>query len=578
MSFSQLLVSTLGQNIEEGMDDCFLDTSVDTIDNMVENLYAQVNAASVVETETGVEATESLAIDADSMEAVNTETETILADASIVASNTATETIPADASIVAVSAATETPADASIVAGNTATESPFVDTERTNSTTGNGHDVDDDSDGDDEPAAKKTKKGKSANNDQIRKNRNATKQFNTLKKKVERFQAEFSAETNFVLIMENNFVKKVGTSGPTPATTEKVLVIGKGELMDKFRSDNLNFDLESMEVLKTGVRGMVPDANFLKEYTKLMKGSPPIQLAASAIVTPPRSSFQQQIEMQQQLLFQQQQMHLLQYPFFQQPSMVQSSPFVTGSGLVTSPAASSSSTTASASMDQTVSASVETTTTAKKKNLSKKKNLPKKSKVFEISSEDEDSLMEDDLVDDSSDYSEEDQNFINLIERKNLQRKKKTTLTVSSDSDNNLEESDHGCEVRGAGAEKQKKSKRKVGAKAAGKRKTQKKSNDILPDIIAKKPTKAATKKKTTKKAVPAKTLASTDVDNLQQTLPTKKTATVPRQPRARRAIAISEGSINKLLFTPTAGSSKTRSVSPSTSDTELRTPKRIVN
>ena len=91
MSFSQLLVSTLGQNIEEGMDDCFLDTSVDTIDNMVENLYAQVNAASVVETETGVEATESLAIDADSMEAVNTETETILADASIVDSDTATD-------------------------------------------------------------------------------------------------------------------------------------------------------------------------------------------------------------------------------------------------------------------------------------------------------------------------------------------------------------------------------------------------------------------------------------------------------------------------------------------------------
>ena len=83
-----------------------------------------------------------------------------------------------------------------------------------------------------------------------------------------------------------------------------------------------------------------------------------------------------------------------------------------------------------------------------------------------------------DILDDGTDYSEEDQEFIQMIERKNLQRKKKVVENVvlecvehnpvqalpsdSSESEKDLEESDHGCEVRGAGADKSKKPKKKA--------------------------------------------------------------------------------------------------------------------
>ena len=80
---------------------------------------------------------------------------------------------------------------------------------------------------------------------------------------------------------------------------------------------------------------------------------------------------------------------------------------------------------------------------------SKKKNPPKKnppsSSIFDHSSDE--SYDESELVDDETDYSEEDQNFISQIERKNQQRKQKTV--VLSDSEEDLTESDHGCEVFG---------------------------------------------------------------------------------------------------------------------------------
>ena len=55
----------------------------------------------------------------------------------------------------------------------------------------------------------------------------------------------------------------------------------------------------------------------------------------------------------------------------------------------------------------------------------------------------------------------------------------------SSESEKDLEESDHGCEVRGAGADKSKKPKKKSALKAAGKRKNQMKTNDILPEEVS---------------------------------------------------------------------------------------------
>ena len=66
--------------------------------------------------------------------------------------------------------------------------------------------------------------------------------------------------------------------------------------------------------------------------------------------------------------------------------------------------------------------------------------------------------MEEDLVNDSTDYSEDDQEFITMIERKNLQRKRRkvnqTTEAVDlavelSSSKSDALESDHGCEVQG---------------------------------------------------------------------------------------------------------------------------------
>ena len=146
------------------------------------------------------------------------------------------------------------------------------------------------------------------------------------------------------------------------------------------------------------------------------------------------------------------------------------------------------------------------------RNGKKRAKKTKRSEVFNTS--DEESLEEEDIVDDGTDYCEEDQEFIKMIERKNLQRKKKVVENVvleslehnpvqalpsdSSESDKDLEESDHGCEVRGAGADKSKKPKKKAAVKAAGKHKNQKKTNDILPEEVSKtlKSKPVATKRK----------------------------------------------------------------------------------
>ena len=64
--------------------------------------------------------------------------------------------------------------------------------------------------------------------------------------------------------------------------------------------------------------------------------------------------------------------------------------------------------------------------------------------------------MEEDLVNDSTDYSEDDQEFITMIERKNLQRKRRKVTQTTEAVDPSVElsssepdalESDHGCKV-----------------------------------------------------------------------------------------------------------------------------------
>ena len=112
---------------------------------------------------------------------------------------------------------------------------------------------------------KKKKKTDSANGDQIRKNRNAFRQFLTLKNKIESFQGVFGADQNFIVIMENNFIHKVGTSGPIPKTEDKTLVFGNGKLMEMFKSNELHYVMTSMEVLKLGAKSLVDDRDFLKE-------------------------------------------------------------------------------------------------------------------------------------------------------------------------------------------------------------------------------------------------------------------------------------------------------------------------
>ena len=184
----------------------------------------------------------------------------------------------------------------------------------------------------------------------------------------------------------------------------------------------------------------------------------------------------------------------------------------------------------------------------------KQAKKPKRSEVFNIS--DEESLDEEDIVDDGTDYSEEDQEFIKQIERKNLQRKKKVVENTpiqampseSTESEIDLEESDHGCEVRGAGADKLKKPKKKAAVKAAVKRKNQKKTNDILPAEVSRtlKSKPGATKKK------PNATKSAQKVDKNG----TKPAKTAKGPSKVTNAVPNSE---------PTPGPSKATRVAPST-------------
>ena len=170
-----------------------------------------------------------------------------------------------------------------------------------------------------------------------------------------------------------------------------------------------------------------------------------------------------------------------------------------------------------------------------------------------------------------------------------------------SESDGNCSEYDHGCEVMGAGAKKTNKNKRKTGEKAAAKRRTQKKSNDILPDIVTKKKpaTKGLAAKKVAQKVVPkaaaakkkvpigTKTSAPNIIENLQNdadpneaTILTRKRDKPPPTPRqSNRRVLMSDGSINKILFTPATGKTSSKIVASTSvgSDIDITTPKRNI-
>ena len=573
MSFDQLLISTLGNDLEEEM------SRIESSNDLETDLYDQVVALNEAEK--------------DAHDGVTSSAE----DTSDHEKETDDATTASAVENAGPSTNMETGSENETAAPDI-NDQTIDDAETDPKTAAPDIELDDQTMNDGETGPKTPKKKSTEADVQLRLNRNAKKQFNNLKNKIENLQSNFHVEPNFILIMENNFVKKVGQTGPTPATSDKVLVVGKGNLMDLFKSDELMFDLESMEVIKTGVKGMVPDGQFLKDFIKAKRSSVPLQPAASGHSPAAWQSaaaghsatqlqqlqlqMHQQTQQQLQLQLQQQQLQMFQYPspMFPTPS---ASPSMVGSPPVVAGVSRTSRNTTAISLEPSV------TVSSKKP---KKKNPPKKrlSEIFE--SDSEESCRVEDLVDDNTDYSEEDQDFIKRIEKKNLQRKRKT---VSSDSEDDLTESDHGCEVMGAGADKTRK-KRKVGRKAAENRKVQKKSNDILPVNVTKKPAAA---KKTVKKTVvtkskaaqktkkvPKKSTAANVIENIQAkdveaTLPRK----IPVKPSAtrltRRAKSITESSINKLLF-PSAGrnptSSKRSSMSSNSSDPDLlRTPKRIL-
>ena len=57
--------------------------------------------------------------------------------------------------------------------------------------------------------------------------------------------------------MENNFIHKVGTSGPIPKTEDKTLVFGNGKLMEMFKSYELVYEFHGS--LGTGYKSLVDD-------------------------------------------------------------------------------------------------------------------------------------------------------------------------------------------------------------------------------------------------------------------------------------------------------------------------------
>ena len=76
---------------------------------------------------------------------------------------------------------------------------------------------------DDRPVVKKRK----VSDEQLllqKKNRNGMNQFLTLKAKLENFQENLGYESDYVVLLKNNFYKKIGQSGPTNITNEKIVV------------------------------------------------------------------------------------------------------------------------------------------------------------------------------------------------------------------------------------------------------------------------------------------------------------------------------------------------------------------
>ena len=98
-------------------------------------------------------------------------------------------------------------------------------------------------------------------------NRNAQRQFLNIKNKVESFQKQFGYESNFLLLIENNFIQNKGLRGPSCQSTGKVLVSGSGDLLDRFKNDALEYDYENMEVMKLG-KTMKEDKAFLKDIVR----------------------------------------------------------------------------------------------------------------------------------------------------------------------------------------------------------------------------------------------------------------------------------------------------------------------
>ena len=310
------------------------------------------------------------------------------------------------------------------------------------------------------PKQKPRKEIPERDRDTLKKNRNGQKQFYTLKDKLEKFQSNLGYESDFVLLVKNNFVQKVGSSGPVPATAGKTLVVGSGNLFDSFKKDELLFDIDEMEVLQAG-KTMNSDRQFLKDYiknniasTKQRKSVPnnvTEHVATSGISSGMIFNLGQQTPIM--------------------PVNIPSPPLFVinqGSSLPNSIPQTASKTKKSTKRRRTKSSifEVEENTDSVDKDILKRKG---KKRLTPAESDLETSGTNSDItVHDSSDYDTEASEMakkIEIINEKNRQKRLKKIQPSEdisiSESDVDNEDSDHGTEVRGAGADKKKKQKKK---------------------------------------------------------------------------------------------------------------------
>ena len=287
----------------------------------------------------------------------------------------------------------------------------------------------------------------------VRKNRNAQKQFVNLKNKIEQFQKNFGYEENFLFIMKNNFVQNIGSRGPSCASAGKYLVSGGGEIFENLKNEGIEYDIETMEVLKNG-KSMKENKSFLQSYVKNCRNK---QVVRSKAASSPTTS--------------------------EAPSnRISSTPLDVSSNSVRI------SGTPVILVNQSDSGSFIGPTPDPKKRVRKNAKFSKRKSLISTftdlqssrkrqSSSDSSECSDGNIsLHDSTDLDTEGEDLARKVEA--LNQKKNKRNRGKNNTLNDTVESDHGTEVRGAGADKNKR--KKAPSQAADRRK---KSNTAI-DII----------------------------------------------------------------------------------------------